>query len=106
VTIARLDKNREAIVRFKQYCARALFGSAAGKPFEDFNQLLTRISVSAKMLIMTAGAEKPPPLTTKWHADIWEGYGDAEDQAQIELNRISGASKRSASRFCPQEHPL
>jgi hypothetical protein len=28
VTIARLDKNREAIVRFKQYSARALFGSA------------------------------------------------------------------------------
>jgi hypothetical protein len=57
VTIARIDKNREPIVRLmsKQYSAMALFGSAAGRPFEDFNQLINRIIGSASMLIRTAG---------------------------------------------------
>jgi hypothetical protein len=92
-TIERIDKNRETIVRFwsKQFSAMALLGSDAGKPFEEFKQLLDRIIVSANMLIMTAGNDKPPPLTEKWHAVIWEGYGDAEDQVQIQLNKITEA---------------
>jgi len=93
VTIERLDNNRATIVRFlsKQFSAMALLGPSAGKPFEDLNQLLNRIIGSANMLIMTAGNDKPPPLTVKWHADIWENCGDAEDQVQIELNRITEA---------------
>jgi hypothetical protein len=92
-TIERIDKNRETIVRFwsKQFSAMALVGSDAGKPFEEFKQLLDRIIVSANMLIMTEGNDKPPPLTEKWHAVIWEGYGDAEDQVQIQLNKITEA---------------
>jgi hypothetical protein len=43
------------------------------------------------MLIMTAGNDKPPQATEKWHADIWEGYADAEDQVQIQLNKITEA---------------
>jgi hypothetical protein len=54
---------------------------------DEIKQLLSRISVS----VMTAGAEKPPPSTMKWHAGIWESYGDAEDQVQIEFNRITEA---------------
>jgi hypothetical protein len=92
-TIERLEKNRETIVRFlsKQFTAMALLGSDAGKPFEELNQILNRIIGSANMLIMTAGNDKPPPLTEKWHADIWEGYGDAEDQVQAQLNKITEA---------------
>ena len=63
-----------------------------GRPFEDFNQLINRISGSASMLIRTAEAEKPPPSTRQWHADIWESYGDAsEDRVQSDLNRIAQA---------------
>jgi|HubBroStandDraft_6_1064221.scaffolds.fasta_scaffold58291_3 hypothetical protein len=93
VTIERLDKNRETIVRFlsKQFSAMALLGSDVGKPFEGLNQILNRIIGSANMLIMTAGNDKPPQATEKWHADIWEGYGDAEDQVQIQLNKITEA---------------
>jgi hypothetical protein len=93
VTLARIDKNRATLARFlsMQFNAMAELGLDAGKPFEDFNQLLSRISTSASMLIRTAGAERPPPQTEKWHADIWEGYGDAEDKVQIEFDRIAKA---------------
>jgi hypothetical protein len=92
-TIERLDENRKTIVRFlsKQFTAMALIGSEAGKPFEDFYQLLNRIIGSANMLIMTAGNDLSPPLTEKWHADIWEGYVVPEDQVQIQLNKITEA---------------
>jgi hypothetical protein len=94
VVIERITKHREVIGRFLgyQFTAMALLGLDAGKPFEDFNQLINRISGSASMLIRTAEVENPPPSTRQWHADIWEGYGDAgEDRVQTDLNRIAEA---------------
>jgi len=89
--IERLDKHREVMVRFlsNQFTAMALLGSDAATPFEDFNQLLNRISVSAKMLIMTA-EQIEPSKTIKWKADIWEGNDD-DDKVKAELDRISKA---------------
>jgi hypothetical protein len=109
VTIARLDKNREAIVRFlsKQFSAMALLGPEAATPFEELNQLLNRISGSASMLIMTAGS--PTTQKGKWLADIWEGYGvEAKDQdrVQIELAKISDAVEALCKPILTAKAPL
>jgi hypothetical protein len=85
----------------------ALLGLDAGKPFEDFNQLINRISGSASSLIMTAEAEKPSPLTEEWHADIWEDYGNAgEDRVQSDLNKIAQAVEAMCKPILTAKSPV
>jgi hypothetical protein len=106
VVIERLDKQREPIVGFlsQQFTAMALLGLDAGKPFEDFNQLLNRITTSASMLIRTEG-EIEPSKTIKWKADIWEGYGD-NDQMKAELNRIAEAVEAMCKPILTAKSPV
>ena len=81
VVIERLEAHREVIARLfsKQYRMMAWFGKEAAVPFDELNAILVRVTVSARMLMMTAGNENPPPSREKWQADIWEGYGDSDE---------------------------
>lgn len=78
--VERLDRNREVIARLlsKQFRVQAVFGTEATGPFEELNGIVSRITTSARMLIMTAG-QTPPPSHTKWQSDIWADWGKVDE---------------------------
>lgn len=94
--IERLDRNREAISKLmsKQFRARALFGTEAAAPFEELNDIVGRITVSAQMLIMTTGHGDPVSQSKrKWEADIWAGWGK-EDQISSRIAAMVADAER------------
>jgi hypothetical protein len=96
VIIERLDRNREVISKLmsKQFTARARFGNEAATPFQELNDIIARITVSAQMLIRTAGNAEPlPPSQQKWQSDIWADWGK-DDQISARIAAMVADAER------------
>ena len=94
--LERLKKHSEKIVKVmsRRYKAAALFGPAAAEPFKLLGEALTRVTVSAQMLIRCAGtSDRPPPAKfEQWEADIW--WGDDSDKVSAKIEEAIAAIER------------
>jgi hypothetical protein len=87
VPIARYNESQTVIADLmaKRYRMKAMFGSAADKPFRILHRVLSLIIGSARKLIIVAG--KPATETQSKTRQIWEthiSWGAGEDSAGAE----------------------
>ncbi|CAA6603763.1 conserved hypothetical protein [Rhodospirillaceae bacterium LM-1] len=84
--LERLEARHEVIakLRSRKYRMAAWFGGDAIKPFQMLHEAIVNVTVSAQMLVRTAGdgsRQINPSSHQKWEAAIWWGAPDPDPVA-------------------------
>lgn len=86
--LARMQALEEDFAQWSKvrFLADAYFGQEGAAPFDAIRKAYATVTISARMLVMTAGDLTPQdPRKVQWEADIWD-TGTSDDPIRLSID--------------------